>query len=45
MAYTIIEVEKLTGVPSRKLRFWCDKGLFPFIEKTRTECDILVKKI
>ncbi len=35
MAYTIIEVEKLTGVPSRKLRFWCDKGLFPFIEKDK----------
>lgn len=35
MAYTIIEVERMTGVPSRKLRFWCDKGLFPFVEKDK----------
>lgn len=33
MAYTIIEVEKMTGIPSRKIRFWLDKGLFPFIER------------
>lgn len=32
MAYTIIEVERATGIPSRKIRFWADKGLFPFIE-------------
>lgn len=33
MAYTIIEVEKMTGIPSRKIRFWLDKGLFPFVER------------
>ncbi|CAM3418455.1 MerR family transcriptional regulator [Helicobacter labetoulli] len=33
MAYTIIEVEKMTEIPSRKIRFWLDKGLFPFIER------------
>lgn len=33
MAYTIIEVERKTGVPSRTLRFWADKGVFPFIQK------------
>ncbi len=33
MAYTIIEVEKKTGVSSHTLRFWAKKGLFPFVEK------------
>ncbi|RDU71060.1 MerR family transcriptional regulator [Helicobacter aurati] len=33
MAYTIIEVERKTGVASRKIRFWLDKGLFPFVER------------
>ncbi|EAJ2424265.1 MerR family transcriptional regulator [Campylobacter upsaliensis] len=33
MAYTIIEVERATNIPSRKIRFWLDKGLFPFIER------------
>ena len=33
MAYTIIEVERKTGVASRILRFWADKGLFPFVQK------------
>jgi len=33
MAYTIIEVERHTGMPSRTLRFWLDKGLFPFVER------------
>lgn len=35
MAYTIIEVERKTGVSSRTLRFWLDKGLFPFVEKNK----------
>lgn len=35
MAYTIIEVERKTGIPSRKLRFWISKGLFPNIEKDK----------
>lgn len=33
MAYTIIEVEKLTGISSHTLRFWAKKGLFPFVQK------------
>lgn len=32
MAYTVIEVEKRIGISSRKLRFWLDRGLFPFAE-------------
>ncbi|GMB89944.1 hypothetical protein NHP190002_06250 [Helicobacter ailurogastricus] len=32
MAYTIIEVERQTSISSRKIRFWCDKGLFPFVQ-------------
>ncbi|WP_324728296.1 MerR family transcriptional regulator [Helicobacter cynogastricus] len=32
MAFTIMEVERQTGIPSRKIRFWCDKGLFPFVQ-------------
>ena len=35
MSYTIIEVERKTGIASRKLRFWADKGLFPFLEKDK----------
>ncbi|MBX7491099.1 MerR family transcriptional regulator [Helicobacter turcicus] len=35
MAYTILEVEKKTGIPSRTLRFWISKGLFPFIERDK----------
>ncbi len=33
MAYTIIEVERMINIPSRKIRFWLDKGLFPFVER------------
>lgn len=33
MTYTIIEVERKSGVPSRKIRFWLDKGMFPRIYK------------
>ncbi|WP_267892865.1 MerR family DNA-binding transcriptional regulator [Helicobacter bilis] len=33
MVYTIIEVERATNIPSRKIRFWLDKGLFPFVER------------
>lgn len=35
MAYTIIEVERKTGIPSRTLRFWADKGIFPYVEKDK----------
>lgn len=35
MAYTIIEVERKTGIPSRTLRFWADKGVFPYVEKDK----------
>lgn len=34
MSYTIIDVERQTGISSRTLRFWATKDLFPF-----TECD------
>lgn len=35
MAYTIIEVERKTGIPSRTLRFLADKGVFPYVEKDK----------
>lgn len=35
MAYTIIEVERKTGISSHTLRFWIKKGLFPFIERDK----------
>lgn len=33
MAYTIKDVENLTGISSHTLRFWAKKGLFPFVQK------------
>lgn len=33
MAYTILQVEKKTGISSHTLRFWAKKGLFPFVER------------
>lgn len=35
MAYTIIDVERKTGISSHTLRFWVKKGLFPFIERDK----------
>lgn len=35
MSWTIIDVEKQTGIASRKIRFWADKGLFPFIQSDK----------
>ncbi|WP_104697494.1 MULTISPECIES: MerR family transcriptional regulator [unclassified Helicobacter] len=35
MAYTIIEVERQTGISSHTLRFWIKKGLFPFIQRDK----------
>lgn len=35
MNYTILEVEHKSGIPSRKIRFWLDKGLFPHIHKDK----------
>jgi len=32
MSYTIIDVERQTGISSRTLRFWAGKGLFPFTQ-------------
>ncbi|TQR60494.1 MerR family transcriptional regulator [Campylobacter troglodytis] len=32
MSYTIIDVERQTGIASRTLRFWASKGLFPFTQ-------------
>lgn len=31
-SYTIIDIERQTGISSRTLRFWASKGLFPFTE-------------
>lgn len=36
MAYTIIEVQKKTGVSGRTLRYWCDSGLFPLVERNES---------
>ncbi len=33
MSYTIIDVERQTGIASRTLRFWASKGLFPFTQQ------------
>ncbi|WP_260604707.1 MerR family transcriptional regulator [Campylobacter sp. MIT 99-7217] len=44
MTYTIIEVERLTKMPSRTLRFWANKGLFPFLEKDENEVRYFSKK-
>ncbi|WP_104722641.1 MerR family transcriptional regulator [Helicobacter mesocricetorum] len=35
MAYTIIEVERKTGIPSTKIRFWIKKGLFPLLQSDK----------
>lgn len=35
MTYTILEVEHISGISSRKIRFWLDKGLFPHIHKDK----------
>ena len=35
MTYTILEAEHKSGIPSRKIRFWLDKGLFPSIYKDK----------
>lgn len=32
MAYTIIEVERMTEISSHTLRFWIKKGLFPGLD-------------
>ena len=35
MAYTIIEVERRLGIPSRTLRFWASKGIFDNLERDK----------
>ena len=42
MAYTIIEVEKKTGVSSHTLRFWAKKVCFHLWRKTIIKSSILV---
>ncbi|TLD86174.1 MerR family transcriptional regulator [Helicobacter sp. MIT 05-5294] len=37
MAWTIIEVERKTGIPSTKIRFWIKKGLFPYLETDKNK--------
>ena len=44
MAYTIIEVERATNIPARKIRFWLDKGLFPFVERDENGVRYFAKK-
>ncbi|WP_347876282.1 MerR family transcriptional regulator [Campylobacter sp. US33a] len=41
----MIEVERKTGIPSKTIRFWADKGVFPYVEKDKMACSILVKNI
>lgn len=45
MAFTIIEVERKTGVASRTLRFWADKGLFLLCKRIAMACGILARKM
>lgn len=35
MSYTIIDVERQTGISSRTLRFWAEKNLFPFTQRDK----------
>lgn len=35
MSYTIIDVERQTGISSRTLRFWATKNLFPFTQRDK----------
>lgn len=35
MSYTMIDVERQTGISSHTLRFWATKGLFPFLQKDK----------
>ena len=35
MTYTILEAEYKSGIPSRRIRFRLDKGLFPNIYKDK----------
>ncbi|RDU53297.1 MerR family transcriptional regulator [Helicobacter sp. MIT 00-7814] len=44
MAYTIIEVERQTGIASRTLRFWASKGLFPALQKDSNNIRYFSKK-
>ncbi|RDU69944.1 MerR family DNA-binding transcriptional regulator [Helicobacter cholecystus] len=37
MAWTIIEVERKTGIPSTKIRFWIKKGLFPSLQTDKNK--------
>lgn len=37
MAWTIIEVERKTGIPSTKIRFWIKKGLFPYLQTDKNK--------
>lgn len=44
MAYTIIEVERQTGIPSTKIRFWIKKGLFPLLQSDKNRVRYFSKK-
>ncbi|ENN5833750.1 TPA: MerR family transcriptional regulator [Campylobacter lari] len=44
MAYTVIEVEKLTGISSHTIRFWAKKNLFPFVYKDKNNVKYFSQK-
>lgn len=44
MYYTIIDVERQTGIPSRTLRFWASKDLFPLTQKDKNGVRYFTKK-
>lgn len=44
MAYTIIEVERLTQISSHTLRFWAKKGLFPFVKYDKNNVKLFSQK-
>lgn len=45
MNFTILEAEHKSGIPSRKIRFWLDKGLFHAFIRTKTAHGFLIQKI
>ncbi|PZT48148.1 MerR family transcriptional regulator [Helicobacter valdiviensis] len=44
MTYTIIEVERQTGISSHTIRFWAKKELFPFVSRDKNGVKYFSKK-
>ncbi|CAM2768886.1 MerR family transcriptional regulator [Helicobacter burdigaliensis] len=44
MAFTIIDVERQTGISSHTIRFWAKKELFPFVSKDKNGVKYFSKK-